>query len=246
MSVALAPAPARHKPLGRAVKVARIQTVNLPIQLGMPWLILGIAFAINLVIFALVPDPPAGEPKVTGAILSIYVFMLIAHLQSMTQVFPFALGLSVTRRDFFTGTSLLIVAQSLVQGILLTIMLGIERLTGGWGMDLSFFGVPFLVQDNWFLQALVYTVPFLLLSFASIFAGTVYKRWGQFGVYVLMIGGLVLLGAAAVITTWQQAWGAVGRFFADTSALVLLAGYPLVLSVLLAAAGYLALRRATP
>jgi hypothetical protein len=246
MSVALAPAPARHKPLGRAVKVARIQTVNLPIQLGMPWLILGIAFAINLVIFALVPDPPAGEPKVTGAILSIYVFMLIAHLQSMTQVFPFALGLSVTRRDFFTGTSLLIVAQSLVQGILLTIMLGIERLTGGWGMDLSFFGVPFLVQDNWFLQALVYTVPFLLLSFASIFAGTVYKRWGQFGVYVLMIGGLVLLGAAAVITTWQQAWGAVGRFFADTSALMLLAGYPLVLSVLLAAAGYLALRRATP
>jgi hypothetical protein len=56
----------------------------------------------------------------------------------------------------------------------------------------------------------------------------------------------VLLGAAAVIITWQQAWGAVGRFFADTSALMLLAGYPLVLSVLLAAAGYLALRRATP
>jgi hypothetical protein len=116
MTVALAPAPARHNPLDRAVKVARIQTVNLPIQLGMPWLILGLAFVVNLAIFALVPDPPAGEPKVTGAILSIYVFMLIAHLQSMTQVFPFALGLSVTRRDFFAGTSLLIVAQSLLQG----------------------------------------------------------------------------------------------------------------------------------
>ncbi|MEN3299061.1 hypothetical protein [Pseudonocardia sp.] len=246
MSVALAPAPARHKPLGRAVKVARIQTVNLPIQLGMPWLILGIAFAVNLVIFALVPDPPAGEPKVTGAILSIYVFMLIAHLQSMTQVFPFALGLSVTRRDFFAGTSLLIVAQSLVQGILLTILLAVERATGGWGMDLHFFGVPFLVQDDWFLQVVAYTVPFLLVSFASIFVGTLYKRWGQLGMYVLSIGSLVLGGVAVVIITWQQAWGAVGRFFADTSAFMLLAGYPLVLSVLLAAAGYLVLRRATP
>jgi MFS family permease len=113
-------------------------------------------------------------------------------------------------------------------------------------MDLSFFGVPFLVQDNWFLQVLVYTVPFLLLSFASIFTGTVYKRWGQFGMYVMSIGGLVLGGAAAVVLTWQQAWGTVGRFFADTSALALLAGYPLALSVLLAAAGYLILRRATP
>lgn len=246
MSVAPAPAPARHEPLGRAMKVARIQTVNLPVQLGMPWLILGIAFAVNLVIFALVPDPPAGEPKVTGAVMSIYIFMLIAHLQSMTQVFPFALGLSVTRRDFFTGTSLLIVAQSLVQGILLTILLAVERATGGWGMALHFFGVPFLVQDDWFLQVVAYTVPFLLVSFASIFAGTLYKRWGQLGMYVLSIGSLVLGGVAVVIITWQQAWGAVGRFFADTSALMLLAGYPLVLSVLLAAASYLVLRRATP
>jgi hypothetical protein len=246
MSVAVAPAPARHNPLDRAVKVARIQTVNLPIQLGMPWLILGLAFVVNLVVFSLVPDPPAGEPKVTGAIMSIYIFMLIAHLQSMTQVFPFALGLSVTRRDFFAGTSLLIVAQSVVQGILLTILLAVERATGGWGMDLSFFGVPFLVQDNWFLQVIAYSVPFLLVSFASIFAGTAYKRWGQLGMYVLSIGGLVLGGAAAVIITWQQAWGSVGRFFADTSPLTLLAGYPLILSVILAAAGYLALRRATP
>jgi hypothetical protein len=26
----------------------------------MPWLILGIAFVVNLVVFSLVPDPPAG------------------------------------------------------------------------------------------------------------------------------------------------------------------------------------------
>ncbi|MCW0216071.1 MAG: hypothetical protein OJJ54_22205 [Pseudonocardia sp.] len=244
MSVALAPAPVRHNPLGRAVKVARIQTVNLPMQLGMPWVILGTAFVINLIIFALVPD--TGDPKITGAIMSIYIFMLIAHLQSMTQVFPFALGLSVTRRDFFAGTSLLIVAQSVVQGILLTILLAVEEATGGWGMGLHFFGIPFLVQDNWFLQVLVYTVPFLFFSFVSIFAGTVFKRWGQFGMYVLSIGTVVLGGAAAVLITWQNAWGSIGRFFADSSPLALFAGYPAILAVLLAAVGYLALRRATP
>jgi hypothetical protein len=229
----------------RPLAVARMQLVNLPVQLGMPWLILFLAFAVNLVIFALVPDPPAGEPKVTGGLLSIYIFVVVAHLVTMTQVFPFALGLSVTRRDFFTGTALFVVAQSLVQGLLLTLLLGLEELTGGWGMGLHFFGVPFLVQQNWLLQWLVYTVPILMFSFVSILAGTVHKRFGQLGMWVASLGLLLLGGLAAVLVTWQQAWPAVGRFFTGTPAVVLFAGYPAIVAALAAGAAYLFLRRAT-
>jgi hypothetical protein len=229
----------------RPLTVARMQLVNLPVQLGMPWLILGLAFAVNLVIFALVPDPPPGEPKVTGGLMSIYIFVVVAHLVTMTQVFPFALGLSVTRRDFFTGTALFIVAQSAVQGLLLTLLLALEQATAGWAMGLHFFGIPFVVQPNWVLQWLIYTVPFLLFSFVSILAGTILKRFGQLGMWVASVGLLLLGGIAAVLVTWQQAWPAVGRFFADTPATALFAGYPTILAVVAAAAAYLFLRRAT-
>ncbi|MFR9805427.1 hypothetical protein ACL02T_24545 [Pseudonocardia sp. RS010] len=232
----------RRRPLG----VARMQVVNLPVQVGLPWLILGLAFAVNLVIFALVPDAPPGEPKVTGGILSIYMFVVVAHLVTMTQVFPFALGLSVTRRDFFTGTSLFILAQSAVQGLLLTLLLGLEQATGGWGQELHFFGVPFLVQQNWVLQWVVYTVPFLFFSFVGILAGTIYARFGQLGMWITSVGLVLLGGTAAILLTWQRAWPAVGRFFVDTPTSVLLAGYPAVLAALAAGAAYLLLRRAAP
>ncbi|MCE3553279.1 hypothetical protein LWC33_17670 [Pseudonocardia sp. RS11V-5] len=248
MTAALGPAPSALDTPGRRrrpLAVARMQLVNLPIQLGMPWLILAIAFAVNLVIFALVPDPPAGEPKVTGGLLSIYLFVVVAHLVTMTQVFPFALGLSVTRRDFFTGTALFIVAQSAVQGLLLTLLLALEQATGGWGMGLHFFGVPSLVQQNWVLQWLVYTVPFLLFSFASILAGTILKRFGQLGMWIASVGLLLLGGIAAVLITWQQAWPTVGRFFAETPAALLFAGYPAMLAAFAAGVAYLFLRRAT-
>ncbi|GAA4694585.1 hypothetical protein GCM10023215_35280 [Pseudonocardia yuanmonensis] len=247
MTAALDPVPPALDTPGRRrrpLTVARMQLVNLPVQVGMPWLILGISFAINLVIFALVPETP-GEPKVTGGLLSIYIFVVVAHLVTMTQMFPFALGLSVTRRDFFTGTSLFVLVQSAVQGLLLTLLLALEQATGGWAMGLHFFGVPYLVQQNWVLQWLVYTVPFLLFSFVSILAGTIFKRFGQLGMWTASIGLLLLGGIAAVLITWQQAWPAVGRFFTATPAVLLVAGYPAIVAALAAAAGYLFLRRAT-
>ncbi len=41
-------------------------------------------------------------------LMSIYLVMLVAHLRTIAQVFPFALGLSVTRRTFFAATSLFV------------------------------------------------------------------------------------------------------------------------------------------
>ena len=242
-TAAVAPAPARRLP--RPVQVARIQTLNVPVQMLMPWAILALTFVINLVIFALVPEPSDGV-KITGAIMSIYIFTLVAHLVTMTQIFPFALGLSVTRRDFFVGNAGYIVVQSLVQGVVLTLLLALERATDGWGQQLNFFGVPFMVTGNWFTQWLVYTVPFLLFSFVSVLAGTIFKRFGQTGMWVVSLALLLAGGIAGVLITWGNAWGAIGRFFADSSSLALFAGYPAILAVLAAALAYLVLRRATP
>ena len=238
----LATTPARRR---RYLASARIHLVNLPLSLGMPWLILGSAFVVNLIIFSMIPTDGVGD-RTTGGIMSIYIFTLIARVVSMTQSFPFALGLSVTRRDFFAGLSLVIVVESAAQGLVLTVLRAIESASNGWGIDMTFFGVLFLVQDNWFLQWVLYTVPFLLLSYLAVLFGTVYKRFGQLGMWVVIVGSVLVGGAAAILLTWSQSWGVVGRFFSETAPLTLFAGYPAILAVLFAGVAWLLLRRATP
>ena len=230
----------------RVFDVARIQTVNWFWIFVVPPLVLLMVFLVNLVLFAAIGDAPPPEGRSTGALLSIYMMMLVAHLQTMTQVFPFALGLSATRRAFYAGTGLVVGAQSALFGVLLLLLGRIETATGGWGINLQFFGLPFLLQDGLLAQWLVYTVPFLALSAIGVFTGVVFKRWGRPGVYALTIGSSMVLACVAIVLTWQRWWPAVGAFFTDQSAFALLAGYPLMIAIVLGGAGWLAIRRATP
>jgi hypothetical protein len=79
-----------------------------------------------------------------------------------------------------------------------------------------------------------------------VFAGVVFKRWGQPGVYALTVGTSLVLAGVAIVVTWQRWWPAVGSFFTDQSTFALLVSYPLVIAIVLGGAGWLAIRRATP
>ncbi|PXY27936.1 hypothetical protein [Prauserella muralis] len=226
-------------------RVVRIQFVNWLMALGFPVLILALAFLGNVGVFAVISDVAPPEGRITGGMVSIYLTLLIAHLQTMTQFFPFALGLSVTRRVFFAATSMFILGQALLYSVLLYGMRLIEEATNGWGLHVRFFGLPFMETSNPVLQLLVYLVPFLFLSFLGVYTGIVLKRWGAFGVWTLWIGIAAAAIALAVLATWRGWWPAVGRFFTEQSAFSLFAGYPFILAVLLAGLGYLTLRRAT-
>ncbi|WP_433291999.1 hypothetical protein ACQPZQ_03575 [Pseudonocardia sp. CA-142604] len=230
----------------RVFDVARIQTVNWFWIFAFPPLLLLLVLVLNVGLFAAIGDVTPPEGRTTGAVLSIYMVMLMAHLQTMTQVFPFALGLSVTRRAFYAGTGLVVGTQSVLFGLLLLIMGRIETATGGWGVNVKFFALPFLVQDNLLAQWLVYTVPFVALSTIGVFIGVVFKRWGQPGVYALAVGTVLVLAGVAIVVTWQRWWPVVGSFFTDQSIFLLLVVYPLVIAIVLGGGGWLAIRRATP
>ncbi|SFB61815.1 hypothetical protein SAMN05216266_1295 [Amycolatopsis marina] len=232
--------------MSRVWNVVRIQLVNAPAVLAFPIGILALVFVTNLGIFAVLGDTVEEHGRITGGLISIYIVMLTVHLQTMTQVFSFALGLSVTRRTFFAATVVVVAAQSLGYGIVLYLLRVLEDTTGGWGLGLRFFGLPFAVEANPILQIIVYTVPFLLMSFLGVWTGIVFKRWGQPGVYTLAIGTAALGALFFIVATWQEWWPAVGRFFADQTPIGLFGGYSLALAALLACAGYLTIRRATP
>jgi hypothetical protein len=62
---------------------------------------------------------------------------------------------------------------------------------------------------------------------------------------VLAIGSALLGVLFVIISSWQQWWPAIGRFFVNQPPLGLIGGYPLVVAALPACAGYLTIRRAT-
>jgi hypothetical protein len=232
--------------MNRVLDVVRVQAFNWRGIVAWPLGILAFTLALNIAIFGAIGDAAPAEGRVTGALSSIYIVMFVAHLQTMTQVFPFAIGLSVTRRAFFAGSALVVVAQALFFGLVLLLLEQVERATGGWGVGVRYFGLPFVIQENPFAQWLVYVVPFLAVSAIGVFLGVVFKRWGQTGMYVLTITLGVLLAGFAIVVTWQRWWPSVGSFFTGQSTFALLAGYPLAIALLLGAVGWLAIRRATP
>ncbi|HYH33111.1 MAG TPA: hypothetical protein VD903_22290 [Pseudonocardia sp.] len=228
----------------RVLDVARIQTINPFLTIGLPLVVLGLVLLLNLATFAVIGGPSDGD-RTTGALLALYVMMGIAPLQTMTQLFPFALGLGVTRRTFYAATALVVVAQSAVYGLVIVIASQVEASTGGWGLGLRFFGLPFLPQGNIAAQWLAVTVPMVVLASIGVFVGVVFKRWGQLGVYGATIGGAALLTGLALLVTGLDGWPAVGGFLASQPPLALLAGYPLLIALLFGGTGWLVLRRAT-
>ncbi len=231
--------------MNRVLDVARVQLVAWPTAVGWPFGILAIAFAANLAIFGSL-GAEVTENSSTGGLLAIYIVFFVAYVQSVTQFFPFASALSVTRREFFAGTGLLALAQAFAFAAVLVVLRLVEDATGGWGMSLEFFAVPYLVHDNLLLQLVVYAVPFVVLAMVGMFLGVVYKRWGSNGMFALVLLSGALLGGWIAVTTWRSAWPAVGEWLTTTSPAAMVAGWPALVAVIVGGLAYLGLRRAEP
>jgi hypothetical protein len=228
--------------MNRIRHVMRLQTPGWSTIVGWPWGMMACSFAINLVIFAAISGRFDGE-VVTGGLVSLYGVAIGMAAVSVTQVFPYALGMSVTRREFYLAWSLLAVAQSLAYALVLYLLYALERATDGWGVAMRFFGPPFLTNSNPLLQILVYAVPMLLVTFLGIFLGTVYLRWGTSG--VLAVLALTILGSGLLVALiiWTERWSAIMHWLLDQTPAMLFAGWPMLAVAALAPAGYALVRR---
>ena len=234
-----APRRARHP----VVRVARLQFVAWPYTLPWPWGILALSFAINLVIFGSVDEADAAW---TGGLASIYFVQIFAYVQHFTRGFPFALGMSVTRRAYYLGTWLYVGLEALAFGAVLLALRFAESATDGWGVSLEYFGVRFVREEGVALQYAVYVVPFLLIAAVGGFLGVVTVRWGGNGLLTLMAGVILTAGVVVLVVGRAHWWDSVGDWFAGQSATALFAGWPLPVTVVLGLLGYAMIRRATP
>ncbi len=230
--------------MNRVVDVTRVQLLEWRGWLGWAWGVLALSFAVNLVISgALTRADLAGE-NLTGGLVSIYFVILIAFAGVITQFFPFCLAMGVTRRVFYAASGLLALGLALVYGTAIYVLRIIEDATGGWWVELHFFGPRIVRQDGPFLQWLVYVVPFLLVAGLGLAAGVLTKRWGTNGWLVVVAVSIVVFGALGAIATITDSWPGIGSWLLDQSTVGIFAGWFAVIAVAALVLGYLALRRA--
>lgn len=236
----------------RAWNVVRLHIANPFPTLVLPWLITTAIFGLNMAIMLIVVRAAGGLDKLeddaftyNGGITWIAFFMIVVAVQTMNLNFRFALGFSVTRRDFYLGSAVYFVLLSLLYGTGVTVLAGVERATGGWGIDAAFFAPWGLASESLPSVWVTLTLVLLLFFFIGAAVATVWVRWKANGLYTFFIAFAALLVASGWLVTVTESWGAVGNYFL-THSIVQLMLWTLPVTAVCALAGYLFLRKATP
>lgn len=236
----------------RIANVVRLHVANPVPTLVLPWLIFAAVFALNLAIWIAIVSAAGGRDQLdpdafsnNGAISWIYVFLMVAATQAMNLTFAFALGLGMTRRDYFIGTALYLAGLAAFYATGMTALAAIESATNGWGLD-GYIFAPLFMGELPLVQQFAAHVMIALLFFGSgLFTGAIFVRWRALGLYVFFgvlafaIAGLIL------VASLFDGWKSVGAFFTDQSPVAVVA-WTLPWSLVMAALAALILRRATP
>ena len=221
------------------IKVARYHLVRPGMFLGLPLAALAFAFAANVA---------RGGDKFRGMLAVIFVMFFVTGVQRIGRWLPFGLALGATRRSFYAGTALLGVSMSLVYGLMIAGLQAIERATGGWGLSITFFRVPFLLNGPWYATWLTSFAGLSALFVYGRWYGIVYRRWGMLGVLAfvavqVLIALAVTLPEPGRVWSFAYSWSYVGGHLGGLSALDL-TGFIAALTVVLLAGGHATIRRA--
>jgi hypothetical protein len=223
------------------VNVARYHLIQRINYLILPWSILTFVFFVDLVILALTPAGN-GSLRSVGGLGSIFVLGFALGVQSVARSLPFGLALGLSRRSYYLGTALLAVGFAAIVGVVIVVGQAIERATGGWGVGMGFFRVPYILDGPWYLTWLTSFVALTLLFVYGMWYGLVFRRWSLVGLVVFAAAQTTVLVIAALAATWSHAWHHLGHFFTALTAAGL-TGLLAALAVVLVAGGFTTMRR---
>lgn len=197
--------------------VARYLLLDRITYLVLPWAWAAFGFAVDVVVVRLTPAGHT-DHRWVGGLAAAFVVMLAVGVQSVARALPFALSLGVSRRTYFLGVTSVALALATCFGFVVAVGQALERATGGWGIDMAYFRVPYLLDGPWYLSWLTATTTFVLLFVYGMWYGLVFRRAGLPGAMVFGAAQLGALALAAVIATWVHSWRGIGRFFTTLTA----------------------------
>ncbi|MET0974290.1 MAG: hypothetical protein ABWX82_01310 [Leifsonia sp.] len=253
MSATVAAAPARTEGRSRTHeiwRIARLHVVNPSILFGVPWLILGAAWAVSVLIAIIITAAGANEDGISGmryswAVLSPQWYMVAVGVQAIAFTFSFALGFGATRRDYWLGTSVIFVIVSLFNAVAIATLVQIEKATGGWWLGAHVFDALWYGIDGWPADAFTTFVLQLTVLFLGASVTTVYMRWRVRGMMAILFAALAILIIGIAAATFSESWVAIFTWLGDLG-VVGFFSWLLVVTLAFAVGGYVVIRRATP
>lgn len=239
--------------LQRIGRVVKLHFANPWTTIGLPWMILGIIFAANLAIWLIILASISRQAdrsgvgdgmQYSGSTFYIFIYMLIVAIQAINLTFPFALGVGVTRRDYYLGTAVAFILLAAMYSVGLAILGVLERVTNGWGIGGRMFTAVYY-GDDWLQNVYVFFVGMLFFFFVGAAFGAVFVRWRGTGLtFAFIILGAIAIGVLALVGLTNN-WATVGDFFA-AAGLVGSLSWSLVITAIAGVVGFVVLRRATP
>lgn len=205
----------------RTPSVIRLHTQQRFNTFVLPFIILGIAFAVVLaigVIANLNVDAPSELDGMhegmqwNGAIWSILGPLMGFGFTAMLQIFPLSLGLGITRREFAAGTLAVFGIIAACFTVPITILKAIEQATDGFGLRIRMFDVVYVGMGDWWQTAVQTFLLLLMAMFLGAAVSTVYLRWGQRGLWITLTS--LALVPFAVISIGLVIPGMMERIFA--------------------------------
>jgi hypothetical protein len=172
------------------------------------------------------------------------VFLLISGALMMTRSLPFGLMLGVSRRSYYLGTGLLVLVLGVVYGLGLTLLQLVERATNGWGVQLHFFRIPWIMDGPWYQTWLTSFVLLVLFFLYGIWSGLVYRRWSLPGLVAFIAVQLLVALLAVVAVSAAHDWTAVRQFFTTLTVLAL-TGVLAAVAAAIGVGGLTTMRRVT-
>ncbi len=193
--------------------VVRMHLSTPFMALGLPMLITLAVLTLNYLIWQLIllanPTLPQADPDAfiyNGGAVWIAFYLLSIAIQTMNATFRYALGMSVTRRDYLLGTGAFMLILSVVFVALYAVLGVIERATDGWGVNgwmISGFGM----MDLPLWKVLLIWMGAMLIGMGlGVFYGAVFVQWRTTGVLItsILIAGAILAGVWVLTET--QGW----------------------------------------
>ncbi|MDI2097634.1 hypothetical protein [Ruicaihuangia caeni] len=237
----------------RIWNVVRLHFVNIGTTIAVPSMIMGLIFLANLAIWAIIRASLAPGDRTnfsegmqwSGSTFYIFVYMLVVAVQAISATFPFALGLSTTRRDYYLGTAASFILLSAGYAVALTLLSLLEEATNGWGLGGRMFVTNYFSDGPVLERFFVFFAVMLFFFFVGSIFASVWMRWRAYGVIVLGVLLAALLLGAMLLIGVTGSWGAVGDWLVSNRALGV-AWWSLLPTALSAVAGFFLLRRVTP
>ncbi len=159
-----------------------------------------------------------GKGSFTVGISYLVIYMLVMGILVVTQTFPYMIGMSIRRTDYFFGTVVMAVAVNICYAVMLLILTIMEKVTNGFGLNMRFFHFPYLNDGTILEQLTIYVILLLHFFFLGFLLSSLGYRYGKKGMFITAFLVILITSLLSVFITYQGYWMNISNWFASRTA----------------------------